>query len=244
MTLPKAKQPLRSSGVRRNSAVRPDRPIVDLRRSRTFYPVGTRIADNANMDLDREAAEGRPGSRLGMPPAEPEAKDFTPLHPAAVVVLIAVVAGMIILLPHHRASVPPAPEVTNHWADVQEAGRAGALTDGWVPSFIPDGATDIWERHDPATKEGWITFEFPPAQGREMANRLQGKVPADRLDTLVVNGPNGDWWPASLRGRIAHDRHGPLWEVCLTGRHAIDAGLTEYLAIDWKSSRACLWRER
>ncbi|MEK7476303.1 MAG: hypothetical protein AAB152_11820 [Candidatus Coatesbacteria bacterium] len=219
--------------------------VRDLRRSRSFYPIGTRIADGYGLDLDREARDGVPGTRLGMPPEEPETVRFTPLHPAAVLALVAVVAGMIILLPHHQRPSPPAnPEVTRHYADMRAAGHAGALAAGWVPSFVPAGATDIYERHNDSTSEGWLAFRFPPDEGPRMTDRFHlWKLSEGRLEILSVLGPPDAWWPDKLRGRIAVDARLPPWEIYYTGRCATGKPIRERIAVDWKNSRAYLWRE-
>jgi hypothetical protein len=238
------------------------RKARNLRATRTLYPIGTRLAESYGMDLDREAAEGRPGDRLGMPPVYPEPAgrrllgvSATFLGVGTAVLLVAFALALVLSLSGSRVDflraffrmgprrvAEPASRtiVTNHYADVRAAGRAGALLDGWVPPFVPEGATDLYERHDPATGEGWLAFQFPPAQGRRMADRLHRVGPAV---AGIVTGPNGDWWPSSLRGHIGTRKGQPAWEIYLTPRRSA-TGLAEYMAIDWESSRAFLWRER
>ena len=232
------------------------RKTLDLRRSTSAYPIGTRIADGYKMDLDREARDGIPGDRLGMPAAEPirpQSRFRRWLDDLAYLSLVILTLLVIVGIALHffvarwkgldRYNLPqPGLSETHHYADVRAAGRSGALTEGWVPSFIPDGATDIDERHHNSTGEGWVVFRFPSSQGRWMTDRLT-RVPPDKLFWLVVGGPNEAWWPDSLQGRVALRKTGTTWEIFRTSRHKTGTQLSEYVAIDWKGSRACLWRE-
>jgi hypothetical protein len=194
------------------------------------------------MDLDREAREGRPGDRLGMPPVEEKPEAVVPFRFGTVLLLAALLAISLYVLATlpRRPSAPHAPApVAHHYANVREAGRAGALLLGWAPGFLPEGTTDIDELHDPVTREGWLAFTFPPANAARLVDRLM-KVPAEKLARIHVRGPGTRWWPAALHGSVADSG----WTVYRSPRSGRPVDPVEYVAIDPTLSHACLWRER
>lgn len=207
------------------------------------YPIGTRLAEIYGMDLDREAREGRPADRIGMPPGRAEQAPPRPFSPVTVFLLVALVACAILYLPRawrHDEAVP-AP-VTSRYADLRAAGHAGAMLAGWVPRFVPAGATDIHEVHDPVTRQSWLGFRFPAAEGGRMREQLSA-VPAERAARVVVGGPVAAWWPAGLRGMSPFAEPGSPWRLYLSPRRVAVTGFREYVAVDWESSVAYVWRE-
>jgi hypothetical protein len=214
-----------------------------IRKPRLVYPVGTRLADIYGMDLDREAREGRPADRIGMPPADPGSAPVRPFSPVTVFALVALVTCAILYLPRlrPRREASPAP-VTSRYADLRAAGHAGAILAGWVPRFVPAGATDIHEVHDPVTSRSWLGFRFPSAEGGRMTDQLTA-VPAERAGKVRVSGPDAAWWPPELRGTAGVAGLGTAMGLYLSPRRVAATGFREYVAVDWRSCRAFVWRE-
>lgn len=78
--------------------------------------------------------------------------------------------------------------VENRFRDLDEARRAGVVDQGWIPGFVPKGATNIIEEHAveisaarvefsfPESEDGFVK-EFQPAKSQDIATILRGFVP-------------------------------------------------------------------
>jgi hypothetical protein len=97
------------------------------------------------------------------------------------------------------------------------AERAGMVSRGWMPAFVPRTATDLWEEHDLDTNELWLRFNVPAGD----TSVLSGAVPMPQEDLRRVyrQPPSGlSAMPDELRGhlapetesgRVAYVRHPP-----------------------------------
>lgn len=200
----------------------------------TPYPIGTKIAEGYGLDLNREAALGLPGKRLGMrPPAEED--DAGSRRGALILAVLAV--AVVAAWGWRLHGLSRSNFVATAYPDFRAAASQAAFQQGWVPRFLPTGATEIRDLHDVATGAGWLAFAFAPGEGHKLVAGLN-RPSARTLEALRVAGPAADWWPAALRGRPAAG-----WDIYLTGRMIRGAGLVEYLAVDRRHGRAALWRE-
>jgi hypothetical protein len=88
---------------------------------------------------------------------------------------------------------------TAYYPTWQEAMKEGAVTRGWIPSFLPKSSTNISETHDLDTNAGAFCFSAPSADLDLLVSQLK-LVPASRFSTI---GPWIDgsttWWPSALR---------------------------------------------
>lgn len=73
-----------------------------------------------------------------------------------------------------------------------QAERVGAIEAGWIPDWIPGGATDIHEVHDLDTNESMLAFKLPadapwplPSHCRPVAHDEIGPPRFSR-----------SWWPS------------------------------------------------
>ena len=58
-------------------------------------------------------------------------------------------------------------EYYTNYADVV---KSGDLEKGWIPSFLPESAYDIYDKHNLDTNEIWIRFHFNKIDLTELTN--------------------------------------------------------------------------
>lgn len=93
-------------------------------------------------------------------------------------------------------SVRPGKLPGSAFATRAEAEQSGALREGWFPSFIPEGASNLRELHDPLTTRTWGSFALaspgwaPPRGVQADETGLRG--PYTRIK----------WWPKDAEGKV------------------------------------------
>jgi hypothetical protein len=124
--------------------------------------------------------------------------------------------------------------ITNSYATLAEAQKAGAVTEGWLPDGLPEQTHDIREAHVPGTTEHWGIINFPAEGEPAVRAILAEELP---LQGLRCDPPGRiEWWPPMLRGPFDGERLG------VTGLHAYrskDAKLI--VAVNWPQGRAYYW---
>ena len=127
---------------------------------------------------------------------------------------------------------------TNSFATLEEARQAGAVSNGWVPGWLPAGSYDIREAHVPGTTSLWGIVNFP----HEGADALRAALVPDEipLDGMRVEMPRRiEWWPIELRGALNGER---LGIVGIRGYRARRDNLI--VAVNWNQGRAYYWSVR
>ena len=105
-----------------------------------------------------------------------------------------------------------------------------AIERGWVPSWLPETARDIHERHDLDTNISQLTFRFETLGSAELAENC---APIDRNSAQMPRKVLVDGWPPELRGAQT---------VARFSFHACSgAGSIAYLAVDEEHKRAYFW---
>lgn len=94
----------------------------------------------------------------------------------------------------------PAALPESAWPTRARAVEAGALEAGWLPAFVPEGASELRELHDPTTTRTWGRF----------ALRAPGWLPAASPGfsgsvELSLRGPPVPvaWWPREAEGKVS-----------------------------------------
>ena len=91
--------------------------------------------------------------------------------------------------------------ISEHYRTWKEATNAGAVSRGWLPPFLPESTTEIWETHDLDTNAGAFCFFSPTADLEALSLALES-VPSSRLKSI---GPwlsvSKSWWPQTLARR-------------------------------------------
>ncbi len=122
----------------------------------------------------------------------------------------------------------------------QQALEEGAIERGWVPSFLPESATDIRERHDIDTNETWIRFHLEPPQF-EPPDGSCVETPASEVKLPGPKSRGIAWWPGDLVGSTvsAELRYYRCdKKVEFSGQSTIKKA---FLAIATKKSEAYYW---
>ena len=117
---------------------------------------------------------------------------------------------------------------------VQEARAAGAVTAGWVPQELPDGASDLRAGYLPDGRH-WGVFAFRPAD----APAIRALAPDEITSGTLACRPPGrlEFWPRVLLTPVDVER------VRATGfRLYRGAGMRTY-AINWGQGRGYYWKE-
>ena len=125
--------------------------------------------------------------------------------------------------------------VSASYATLDEARKAGAVDQGWMPDGLPQGAHDIREAHDPKTSRRWALFSFPVSQASTLKSLLEDRETS--LEGQAVDAPARiEWWPLLLRGRLDADR---LRDTGLRLYRSADGKLL--FAVNWSQGRAYYW---
>ena len=85
-------------------------------------------------------------------------------------------------------------------ADRETAARAGAFELGWLPAFVPAGARELREVHDPTTTRTWGRFVLA-APGWFPEIKKGALLPGE----TGLRGPplKLEWWPADAAGKVS-----------------------------------------
>jgi hypothetical protein len=125
--------------------------------------------------------------------------------------------------------------VTESYATLAEAEKAGAIARGWIPPGLPPSSYELREAHNADTNRRWGLFNFAPSEGAALRQRLQP-------EEVSVAGMRCDiphrieWWPVLLRGSLDSDH------VKASGLQAFrhrDENLI--VLVNWQQGRAYYW---
>jgi hypothetical protein len=124
---------------------------------------------------------------------------------------------------------------TYSYATLDDARRAGAVEQGWLPDGLPPGAYEIRVAHVPNGPQRWGLFNFPPGEGEVLQRILAPEEVA--LEGQVVDVPARiEWWPVALRRTLDGEQ---LTFTGLKGYRTSDGALM--VAVNWNQGRAYYW---
>lgn len=63
----------------------------------------------------------------------------------------------------------------------------------WIPAYLPPSTAGIREMHDLDTNEGWLRFEYAPADHAVLTEALQRASPND-FQGFLSRSPDVGWW--------------------------------------------------
>jgi hypothetical protein len=124
---------------------------------------------------------------------------------------------------------------TQSYATLAEAREAGAIDRGWMPTELPQGASDIRIAYDRRSERRWGLFSFSETD----VSALQALLERDELslDGQVLDVPGRiEWWPVQLRGSLDAAR---IRNTGLRAFRAHQGGLV--FAVNWNQRRAYYW---
>lgn len=119
-----------------------------------------------------------------------------------------------------------------------DADKDGAITRGWIPTFLPGSSRTIHELHAISPSTEWCTFEFVPTDSQGLRKVLKS---VDALPPSVsrVPSPRVSWWPTVLEGNLDRQkiqREGfDLYVVVIPETSVTNSVLL--FAIDWARGR-------
>jgi hypothetical protein len=123
------------------------------------------------------------------------------------------------------------------YPSVADARAAGAFKSGWLPTFLPPGATHVREAHSLDTNERWIAFTAPVPELRALTERF---APLAYGDARHASGDHpwrvGGDWPPELSKTFWHT---PRSTHLLSYHHSKEAGYC--LAVEWQTGRTWGW---
>lgn len=83
--------------------------------------------------------------------------------------------------------------VETYYQDFRTAHKANAVGAGrWIPSFLPESATDIHELHNLDTNEIWLVFRMNSADRGSISRFCE---PATETRIIFPRKSPADWWP-------------------------------------------------
>jgi hypothetical protein len=125
--------------------------------------------------------------------------------------------------------------VTESYATLEEARKAGAIERGWIPDGLPPGTTDLREAHDLDSNRQWGLFMFPPGEADVLRRLLQTDEVSLTGRTIDIPG-RVEWWPVLLRGALDDEK------IKSTGLRVYRSvrGNRVFL-VNWSQGRAYYW---
>jgi hypothetical protein len=79
-----------------------------------------------------------------------------------------------------------------------DAVKAGEVTHGWLPDYLPGSSRNIYLLYDITSSETWCAFEFSP----DDSEGLQEKMWDDLRPIKSIGNPGVSWWPDFLKGDV------------------------------------------
>lgn len=126
--------------------------------------------------------------------------------------------------------------VTESYATLDEARRAGAIDRGWIPDGLPPGTTELREAHDLDSNRHWGLFSFSQAEAAGLKRLLEARETS--LEGVTIDIPGRvEWWPVLLRGRLDAEK---IRSIGLRAYRANDSG--RVFLVNWEQGRAYYWR--
>ena len=119
-----------------------------------------------------------------------------------------------------------------------DAEKDGAISRGWIPTFLPESSRAIHEIHDLSPSTEWCAFEFLPNDSQNLRKNLKS-VDALTASARRVPSPSVAWWPAVLKGDLdvekIHKAGFDLYELVIPATPSTKA--VQLFAIDWTKGR-------
>jgi hypothetical protein len=143
--------------------------------------------------------------------------------------------GLLVLTLVGAAACADLDVVTETYASLEEAKKAGAIERGWVPDGLPPGTTDLREAHDLDSNRQWGLFMFPHAEGDALRRLLRPDDVSLTGRTIDIPG-RVEWWPVLLRGSLDDEK------IKSTGLRAYRSVRGDRLfLVNWQQGRAYYW---
>ena len=124
------------------------------------------------------------------------------------------------------------------FATFEDARNANAIGN-WLPSWLPEDATNIRERHRVDLPVAWIRFEIPDIDSNDDVLKLGQCVSATAQDLRMVSELAEEaprWWPNELRDLTSESTEMMEWSLykCGSDLLALSVGDIRTEAYAWR----------
>lgn len=159
----------------------------------------------------------------------------THLRAARTILAVAVCLGPFIFGCGHDHST--------FYSSLTDADKAGEITRGWLPDFLPKSSHAIRQVYDLSPSTEWCEFEFAPADAQSLRKNVKEEVETLPAPVADVPNPHVSWWPRLLEGNLDVGRiHSAGFRLYALVRPATSVSTETWLfAIDWQNGRAFLY---
>jgi len=129
------------------------------------------------------------------------------------------------------------------YATLADATKAGEISRGWIPDYLPTSSHAIHLVYDPSSPRTWCAFEFSPTDSRSLKKKLTS-VNALPQRLKHVDGPRASWWPDFLKGDLEVARfHANGFDAYVAEEPDVQSNTDLVLfAVDWAKGRAFFYR--
>lgn len=134
------------------------------------------------------------------------------------------------------------------YSNIDAARKAGAVQKGWIPSVIPESATEIYERHNLDTNRVWMRFRFDRNDIKGLIQQLEEISPAEIGRIEFISPGSVNWWPKKLdkdsfstsgaQSGLKIYKYNRLLEYSDNRQKIIPS----FFIIDWDSNVAYYWQ--
>jgi hypothetical protein len=127
----------------------------------------------------------------------------------------------------------------SRYATLADAAAKGAVRRGWIPSFVPPTASDLYEEHDIDRNQVWLRFTVNPTDP-SLALAAFTPLSLDAVRNLTVQPPcsSGWWFEGFIEQQPEND--GALHADVYQGPGLLDSQVG-YIAIDRTAGHVFFW---
>ena len=131
------------------------------------------------------------------------------------------------------------------YAEFPDAVKAGEVTPGWLPDYLPKTASSIHLVEEDSPSMEWCNFEFQPTDSEILRQNLKS-INALPASMRRVPEPGASWWPAVLTGSLdVEATHRKGFELYAVESPADSTSVwVDIFAIDWQGGRGYFYGRR
>jgi len=129
------------------------------------------------------------------------------------------------------------------YPSLDDAVKAGEITRGWIPDFLPRNSRAIHIVYGPSAPRTSCAFEFSPGESQQFREALTSSgTPPPQV--WKVRDPGVAWWPDFLKGDIDVKRlHENGFVLYIIAEPDVPSGTRPVVfAIDWTKGRGFFFR--
>lgn len=129
------------------------------------------------------------------------------------------------------------------YSSLADATKAGEISRGWIPDFLPNSTLSIHITYDPSSPQTWCAFEFSSSDAQSLREKLTS-VAALPQRVKRVDNPGVSWWPDFLTGDLNPEKLRERdFDLYVVTEPAVESHTNVVLfAIDWKKGLGFFYR--